>query len=145
MERGAHVFEGGCHCGNLAYVFEASAPLETLGLRADMCGFCRAHGARNTSDPHGAMRIRGREPAKLVRYRFALRTADFLLCAACGVYIGALLTDGGKAWFTVNANSFRTPPPPGFPAAPQDFDAEDVPTRIARRKARWTPVTEFLA
>src|SRR5262249_41360754 len=44
-----HSYLGGCHCGNLAFRFEASAPLETLGLRADQCSFCRAHGARNTS------------------------------------------------------------------------------------------------
>ena len=135
--------EGGCHCGNLAYVFEASAGLEVLGLRADMCSFCRAHGARNTSDPNGAMRIKVRDAAKLSRYRFALKTADFLICTNCGVYIGAMLEDGGKAWFTVNANSFHAPPALDFPLVPHDFDAEDVPTRIARRKARWTPVAEF--
>jgi hypothetical protein len=139
----AHRFEGGCHCGNLSYVFEASAGLDVLGLRADMCSFCRAHGARNTSDPNGAMRIAVREAAKLKRYRFRLKTADFLLCADCGVYIGALLEDGGKAWFTVNVNSFHAKPALDFPMIPHDFDAEDVPTRIARRKARWTPVVEF--
>jgi hypothetical protein len=137
------LFEGGCHCGNLTYVFEASAGLDVLGLRADMCSFCRAHGARNTSDPNGTMRIAVRDAAKLKRYRFGLKTADFLICADCGVYIGALLEDGGKAWFTVNANSFHARPALDFPLVPHDFDAEDVPTRIARRKARWTPVAEF--
>jgi len=161
-----HRFEGGCHCGNLSYVFEASAPLETLGLRADMCGFCRAHGARNTSDPNGAMRIRVRDAAKLKRYRFGLKTADFLVCGRCGVYIGALLDDGGESpptprlrragertlgrrsfsvggWFTVNANTFRDRPALDFPAVPHDFDAEDAAGRIARRKRNWTPVVEF--
>jgi hypothetical protein len=137
------VFPGGCHCGNLAYVFEASAPLETLGLRADMCSFCRAHGARNTSDPHGAIRISLRDAARLNRYRFGLKTADFLICRDCGCYIGALLEDAGRGWFTVNVNTFADKPPPDFPAVPQDFDSEDTPTRIARRKAKWTPVVEF--
>lgn len=136
-------FEGGCHCGALSYVFAASAPLEVLGLRRDMCSFCRAHGARNTSDPKGAMRLFVREPGKLSRYRFALKTADFLLCRDCGVYIGALMEDGGGAWFTVNVNSFRKPPALDFPIQPVDFDAEDVATRIARRKARWTPAVEL--
>jgi hypothetical protein len=139
----AHRLEGGCHCGNLAYVFEASADLAVLGLRADMCSFCRAHGARNTSDPEGAMRISVRDPAKLSRYRFGLKTADFLVCAECGVYIGAILDEGSRSWMTVNVNTFRPPPPLDFPTVPHDFDAEDVPTRIARRKVRWTPVTEF--
>lgn len=140
MLRAMVIFEGGCHCGNLTYVFEASAGLDVLGLRADMCSFCRAHGARNTSDPNGAMRIRVREPALLERYRFGLKTADFLVCRRCGVYVGALLED---RWFTVNVNTFNAPPPPDAHAVPHDFDAEDVATRVARRKAGWTPVKEI--
>lgn len=134
------IFEGGCHCGNLSYVFEASAGLDVLGLRADMCGFCQAHGARNTSDPNGTMRIKVRDKALLERYRFALKTADFLVCKRCGVYIGAALED---KWFTVNVNTFKERPALDFPIEPRDFDAEDVLTRIARRKRTWTPVTEI--
>ena len=89
-----HRFEGGCHCGNLSYVFETTADLEALGLRACMCTFCRRHGARNTSDPKGSVRIWVRDGAKLNRYSFGLRTADFLLCRECGAYIGAMLEDG---------------------------------------------------
>jgi hypothetical protein len=138
-----HRFEGRCHCGNLSFVFEATAGLEALGLRADQCSFCKAHAARNTSDPQGSMRISVREPDQLERYRFGLRTADFLICRRCGIYIGALMEDGGKSWFTVNVNAFRPPPPADFPIAPFDYDAEDVPARIARRKTKWTPVVEF--
>lgn len=134
-----HRFEGGCHCGNLSFVFDASASMEALGLRADQCSFCRAHGARNTSDPDGAISISVRDAGALIRYRFALRTADFLICARCGVYIGALMEDSGKRWFTVNANAFRPPPPDGFPIALADYEEEDVTARIARRKQRWTP------
>jgi hypothetical protein len=136
-------FEGGCHCGNLGLVFEASAPLETLGLRADMCSFCRAHGARNTSDPNGTMRIHVHDGARLQRYRFALKTADFLICGTCGVYIGALLEEDGRGWFTVNVNTFHDMPALDFPVVPRDFDAEDLPARIARRKRTWTPVAQF--
>jgi hypothetical protein len=139
----SHRFEGGCHCGNLSYVFDASANLETLGVRACMCSFCRAHGARNTSDPDGSIRIAVRDGAKLERYRFGLRTADFLICKTCGVYIGALLPDGEHGWFTVNVNTFRDKPPLAFPLTPNVFDAEDTQSRVSRREARWTPVTEF--
>jgi hypothetical protein len=138
-----HRFEGGCHCGNLSYVFEASAGLDVLGLRADQCSFCKAHRARTTSDPKGAMRIFVREPSMLSRYRFGLKTADFLICARCGHYIGALMEDGGQRWFTVNANTFRPPPADDLPVAPVDYDAEDVPARIARRKKAWTTVVEL--
>ncbi|HEY3637117.1 MAG TPA: hypothetical protein VGK90_03115 [Rhizomicrobium sp.] len=136
-------FEGGCHCGNLEFVFEASQPLEALGLRADQCSFCRAHGARNTSDPNGTMSISVRDAGALIRYRFGLRTADFLICACCGVYIGALMEDGGASWFTVNVNAFRSAPHDDFPIAPANYEGEDIPARIARRKQRWTPVSDF--
>ena len=138
-----HRYEGCCHCGNLEFVFDASAPLETLGLRADQCSFCRAHGARNTSDPNGAMSISVRDPGSLIRYRFGLRLADFLICARCGVYIGALMDEGAGSWFTVNVNAVRPPPRDDFPIVPADYDSEDVPARIARRKLRWTPVISF--
>jgi hypothetical protein len=138
-----HRYEGGCHCGNLAFAFEASAPLEVLGLRADQCSFCLAHGARNTSDPDGTISISVRDVGALQRYRFGLRTADFLICVRCGVYIGALMEEGGRSWFTVNANAFHPPPAGNFPVAPADYEGEDVRARVARRKARWTPVIAF--
>jgi hypothetical protein len=138
-----HRYDGGCHCGGLAFVFEASTPLEALGLRADQCSFCRAHGARNTSDPNGAMSIAVRDADGVMRYRFGLRTADFLICAHCGVYIGALMEHDGGRWFTVNVNAFRPPPRADFPITPADYDGEDVAARTARRTQRWTPVTAF--
>lgn len=98
---------------------------------------------RNTSDPKGTMRIVTREPQKLSRYRFGLGITDFLVCTHCGVYIAAIMEEDGKTWGTVNANTFRPPPPDDFSLAPMDFDAEDIPARIARRKAKWTPVVEF--
>ncbi|MBV8979073.1 MAG: hypothetical protein JOZ13_17010 [Alphaproteobacteria bacterium] len=140
---GPYRFEGGCHCGNLSFVFETSQLLEELGLRACMCAFCRAHGARNASDPKGAMRIAVRDASRLERYRFALATADFLICKTCGIYIGALLSDGDKGWFTVNVNAFAKPPPLDFPLAPHDFNAEDTGSRIMRRQDRWTPIVAF--
>ena len=128
-------FDGGCHCNNLSYVFETCLPLQSLGLRACMCRFCRAHGARNTSDPSGLVTFSVRNDERLVRYRFGLRTADFLLCANCGVYIGALLRGDGRGWFTVNVNSFRDPPPHNFPIESICYDEEDVGHR--------TPVASF--
>jgi hypothetical protein len=139
----AYCYSGGCHCGNLAFVFEATAPLEALGLRADGCSFCRAHAARHTSDPNGTVSISVRDAGALVRYRFGHRTADFLICGRCGVYIGALMEDGGKSWLVINVNALCPPPRDDLPVVLADLNGEDVPARIARRKARWTPVIAF--
>jgi len=136
-------FEGGCHCGNLVYVFEASAGLEKLGLRACACSFCRKHGQRSASDPKGNIKVSVKNPAKLMRYRFALNTTDFLICNACGVYIGATLKDKEGEWMVVNVNTFRERPALDFPIAIHNFDAEDTKTRIGRRKTVWTPLLSF--
>ncbi|MBV8799473.1 MAG: aldehyde-activating protein [Alphaproteobacteria bacterium] len=136
-------YKGGCHCGNLWYTFDTSVALDRLELRACMCSFCRAHGARNVSDPQGRIRIDVRNREKLVRYRFGLKTADFLLCANCGVYVGALLPAGSQGWFTVNANTFREPPPLDAAVHPFEYDGEDVGNRVDRRRTDWTPVASL--
>jgi hypothetical protein len=139
----SHRFTGSCHCGNVSFVFDASTGLDVLGLRACQCTFCRAHGARTTSDPNGTMAIRVRDASRLQRYRFGLNTADFLICRDCGVFVGAMMEDGGKRWITVNANAFKPPPAYNIAGVAHDFGGEGVDGRIDRRKTKWTPITEF--
>jgi len=136
---------GGCHCGNITYTFDIGRSLETLGLRACQCSFCRAHGARTTSDPGGAIRVTVHDRDLLQLYRFGLKTADFLICRRCGVFVGAVMEEGGRRFMTVNANSFHPPPPFDIAGSANDFGAEDAGGRTARRAARWTPVTEYFA
>ena len=92
------MMEGGCHCGNLTYTFEASKPFEELGLRICTCNFCRKHGQRSASDPNGKIKVSIKDSGKLKRYRFGLNTTDFLICNECGVYIGATLEDKDGKW-----------------------------------------------
>src|SRR5436190_940430 len=60
-------------------------------IRACQCAFCRAHAALSCSDPNGTLAFVERETGVLARYRFGLKTADFLLCMRCGVYNGATI------------------------------------------------------
>ena len=78
------IHAGGCHCGNLRYALETALALTQLPLRACQCSFCRLHGARSTSDASGHIRFDVRDASRLTRYRFGLRTADFLICSQCG-------------------------------------------------------------
>jgi len=88
---------GRCHCGNLELALETSLRPEELSLRADTCSFCRRHGARTTSDPSGHVVITVHHPEQLLRYRFGLRTADFLVCTRCGIYVkGTVAQKGGE-------------------------------------------------
>lgn len=76
----------------------------------------------------------------LGRYRFALKTADFLLCRRCGVYVGAQIDSAHGAFGIINTLAV-TPVPAGLPVpAPADYSSESPGGRIERRERRWTPL-----
>ena len=130
---------GGCHCGNLRYTLETRLALTALPLRGCQCAFCRHHGARSTSDPAGRIRFEVRDPAQLTRYRFGLKTADFLVCSKCGIYVGAAMRDGDALYAIINANTLDEVAQLRQEPVPMDYEGEDAAARLARRKQRWSP------
>jgi hypothetical protein len=140
METVVQTFSGRCHCGNVAISLETAKPPDELPLRACGCSFCRKHGARTTSDPEGRARITVGDPARLIRYRFAQATADFLVCGSCGVYVAAVLSDPGAAFAVLNVNAFDEQERFSGEGRPVDYEGEDIEARRARRRERWTPV-----
>jgi hypothetical protein len=130
------IHRGGCHCGALRYALETELPVAQLPLRACQCSFCRHHGARSTSDPQGWLEFEVRDPGQVTRYQFGLKTADFLICARCGVYVGATI----RYHAVINANTLDDVAQLTQPETPMDYDGEDAPARAARREARWTPI-----
>lgn len=132
--RSDHV--GGCHCGALAFTFATAIAPADWSMRECQCSFCLSHGALYAADPIGELRFHHRDPARLVRYQFALRTADFLLCSACGVYIGAVARSGLRGIINAQSLAQRVALPPAQPVV---YDGESEADRLARRDARWTP------
>ena len=130
------MLRGGCHCGALQLEFETRAP-EALALRECQCTFCRRHGALNTVDPNGRVRIVA-ERGALSRYRFALGTADFFVCARCGVYVGCVIDN---AFATLNVRALEEAARFTQAARPMDWTAENAEERIARRRRTWTPAS----
>jgi hypothetical protein len=134
-----NAFSGRCHCGNLSVRFEtASAPAD-LPVRSCQCSFCTRHGARTTVDRAGRATVSVRDPAKLSRYQWALRTADFLVCRDCGGYLGAVTTAPGRRYMTINVNLFEEAGRFTQASVPVDYDAETEDERRKRRAASWTP------
>jgi hypothetical protein len=127
-------YSGQCHCGAIRFTFESAAP---LAPRACQCGFCRRHGARTVSDPAGSVVLT--LAAETIRYRFGSATTDFLICAWCGVYVGAMAKLDGALFVTLNLNAFDDPRL-GLAATPVSYDGEDADAKAARRGARWTPL-----
>ena len=133
-------FEGGCHCGALEYTYETSVPPKRWPVRACQCAFCRGHGAHTTSDPKGQVSFRYLQPDRLRRYRFGLRTADFLICRQCGMYIGAVMLTGAGAVGIINVNTLKEPPRTLPDPKPVNYKAESLEDRRARRLKSWTAV-----
>jgi hypothetical protein len=130
--------QGACHCGAIRVLYRTRFPVDELRIGRCGCGFCRRHGARTSSDPGGQVEV-VEGPPGAARYRFGLRTADFLICRGCGVYVAAVLEADGGLLSTLNVNLLDArdvfdPAPPLY-----HYDRETAEERRARRKARWTP------
>lgn len=133
--------EGRCHCGAIAIVLQTTRPPEEQVLGACQCGFCRKHNARAFSDPNASVILTVHAPEHLQRYSFGLRTAEAVICRKCGVYVAMILTEGQRAWSTINIDALEDRGSFTRQAEARDFSAEDVASRIARRKARWCSTT----
>jgi len=97
-----------------------------------------------TSDPAGRLTFNVSDTEALQRYRFGLKTADFLLCRRCGVYIGAQIQTAHGAFGIINTRAL-TPDPRGLPrAAAADYGSEEASERIERRENRWTPLEKLV-
>jgi len=132
---------GGCHCGNISVRLRLSRPPEQMPLRSCACSFCRAHATRTLSDRDGLFEIEASDPSLVERYRFGSRTADYMVCGRCGVYVGAVCETSSGLRAVVNVNclddraSFTQ-----LPAAP-DYTGEATDARLDRRATNWMPAS----
>jgi len=129
---------GRCHWGKLEVELDTETSVDELPLRADQCSFCRKQGARTTSDPNGRVRISVHD-SKILRYRFGLRTADFLVCENCGVYMAAVISTGNSSCATLNINVLDRAEEFVRTALPASYESENASDRIERRMRDWTP------
>jgi hypothetical protein len=132
-------FQGGCHCGAVRVRFASEIAPADIEVRACQCDFCRRQGSEAVSDPAGLLEISSLEPAAIRRYRFGHGLADYLSCAVCAIYLGAVTeTSDGLRGFTLirildDRELFDRKP------VAADFDGEGRDQRQARRMSRWTP------
>ena len=130
------IYEGACHCGAVRAKFEtASVPR----LRFDGCSFCARHGVKSASDAKGSLRLDAEVP--LTRYRFGHRTADFLICPVCGVYIATCMDGPNGPVGVINVVGLDIPQLRDLTPDQASFEGETEDTRRARRLSRWTPMT----
>jgi hypothetical protein len=133
---------GRCHCGNLKAELTTRLSPAQLALRSCQCSFCSGHRARTAADPEGQLRFLVRDETALSAYQFNLRTAQMLVCRACGAYIGAFMSDSSdpaRGFGVANVNWFARAAEFTQEPARVNYDAETVEARQARRRKLWTP------
>ena len=137
--------EGGCHCGAIDITYESDESPEDTEVRACQCSFCRKHASRAVSDPAGKVTLTLRDEGAVQRYRFGLGTADYYLCGRCGVYVAAVMPDGGKHYAVAVINAFVDSARFTRTLILSDYSAEDEADRRQRRRERWTPAEIVVA
>jgi hypothetical protein len=135
--RSASLLKGSCHCGRIGVELSTELALDAIIPRRCSCGFCQRHGAIMVSDPDGTINLRTTGENEDV-YRFGFETADFHVCADCGVFVAATWKDSTATFGVVNIrvldemNSFAEP-------LTAHFDGEQSSGRNDRRRRNWTP------
>jgi hypothetical protein len=129
---------GHCHCGAIRVVMDTPHILGDLPLRACQCSFCRRRGALTTSDPEGHLHIEA-TPGSVNRYRFGLKSSDFLICEECGTYVAAVTESDIGLLGVLNVRGIDLAGFEGREPQPMDYGAETAEQRLVRRKQRWTP------
>jgi hypothetical protein len=133
-------FAGGCHCGRIEIEFETAIEPSQMDVRACQCSFCRKHNSLAISDPNGRVVIRIAGAEAQSSYEFGLRTAAYIVCGRCGVYVAAVTRQESSRAIVV-LNSLRDRERFAQSARPVYYDNESREERLARRQRTWTPAT----
>jgi hypothetical protein len=72
-------------------------------------------------------------------YRFGTKTADFHVCATCGMVPIVTCVIAGTRYAVVNANTFDDVDRAQLVEVATNFEGETADNRIARRQRNWTP------
>lgn len=137
---GRHAFKGGCHCGGIAVEFACELMDGSVEATACPCSFCRLHDVRLIAAPGGEVTVALRQPGHAYRYRFGLRTADYLVCRRCGVFVCALASGDTGTTAAINVHAFADVEPlVRVRPIDEHADGTDPEERLAVRLARWTP------
>jgi hypothetical protein len=83
------------------------------------------------------------DPSNVSRYIFGTKTAQFHICAKCGVVPIVTSEIDGNTYAVVSVNALQGIDRALLKHASATFDAEDERSRLARRKRNWIPSVHF--
>jgi hypothetical protein len=128
--------DGRCHCGNICFTLDWPSDGD-IPARACGCTFCTKHGGVWTSHPRAKLEVTITDAALVSRYGFGTHTADFHVCARCGVVPLVTSEIDGKTYAVVNVNTFEDVDASRLKRAGADFEGEETDVRLARRVRNW--------
>jgi hypothetical protein len=129
--------EGKCHCGNIRYALDWPGDGADIAARACGCTFCTRHGGSWTSHRDAEFAARIADTSLVSRYRFGTRTADFHVCARCGVVTFVTSEIDHHLYAVVNVNTFVGMDPAALARVSTNFEGEDTGDRLGRRMRNW--------
>jgi hypothetical protein len=136
--------KGRCHCGNISFALAWEPEPREIPARACDCSFCAKHGGVWTSCSTGSLKIAIGDPSLLSRYAFGTQTAEFHVCARCGVVPVVTSEIDGRVYAVVNVNAFEGVEPSLLKRAAASFAGESEGDRLSRRKKNWIADVEFV-
>ena len=134
---------GKCHCGNIAFSLAWDPAPAEIQARACTCSFCVKHGGVWTSNPKGRLKVTVKDKSRVSTYAFGTKTAEFHVCANCGVVPVVTSRIDGTLYAVVSVNAFENVDPKLLKRGQASFDGEGTDDRLARRKRNWIPQVEF--
>jgi len=138
------LIRGRCHCGNIAFALAWEPDPAEIQARACSCSFCVKHGGVWTSNPNGALQVVVKDAALVSRYAFGTRTAEFHICARCGVVPVVTSRIDDHLYAVVSVNAFEDVDPSLLRRGSVSFDGEGNDSRLARRKRNWIAKVDFV-
>jgi hypothetical protein len=96
---------------------------------------------RTVADMAGHFRLSADDWSFVEPYRFGSRTADYVVCRRCGVYVAAICDTAAGTRAVVNINCLNDRA--AFTQLPNatNYDGETEASRLSRRATNWMPAT----
>ncbi len=96
-----------------------------------------------TSHPDGVLKVVVKDAGQVSRYAFGTRTAEFHVCARCGVVPVVSSRIDGHLYAVVNVNAFEGVAPDLLRHGAANFEGEATDARLARRARNWIADVRF--
>src|SRR5215468_3567346 len=119
------LIRGSCHCGNISFLLTWEPDPTEIPARACDCTFCTKHGGVWTSNPKGTLEVAVKDASLVSRYAFGTRTAEFHVCARCGIAPMVTSRIDGRLYAVVSVNAFEGVDPSLLRRTPSSFEGED--------------------